>query len=458
MKSACELKSDCARWTPEAPSALVRKYDGRVPRYTSYPTAPHFSPAVGEGDYRSWLARVDPSEPVSLYLHIPFCQQLCWYCGCHTQVVNRRGPVSDYVDALLGEIALVAHAIGARVPVSSIHFGGGTPNALSPHDLDRIFGEIRHRFAVLPDCEIAAEIDPRVLTAEWIEAAAGHGLSRASLGVQDIDLRVQEAIHRVQPFEMTARAVEGFRRAGVGSINLDLMYGLPHQSAATIARTIGAVAALRPDRIALFGYAHVPWMKPAQKLIDEAALPGAVERYEQQKLASDLLAEAGYVPVGLDHFALDTDELARSLADGRMRRNFQGYTTDAAQTLIGVGASSIGRLAEGYVQNLPRIPEWRQALAEGRLPVARGIAVSAEDRLRGGIIETLMCSFRVDLPETSPFERELERLSPLVEDGLVILHGRSVLVTERGRPFIRTICAVFDSYLDRGTARHSAAV
>lgn len=466
MKAACELKSDCDRWQPASSASLVEKYDARVPRYTSYPTAPHFHAGIDEAAYRGWLAGVDPGKPLSLYLHVPFCHQLCWYCGCNTQVTNHARTVSDYVDALLGEIALVRHAIGASARVASIHFGGGTPNALSPRDLDRIFASLANAFRIEAGAEIAAEIDPRSLDLEWVERAAANGLNRVSLGVQDLDPKVQAAINRVQPLSETVRAVEAFRQAGIESINLDLMYGLPYQTDETIARTIADIVPLKAERIALFGYAHVPWMKAAQKLIPEEALAGAVERYEQQSLAAERLVESGYVQVGLDHFALPGDPLAASLRDGSVRRNFQGYTTDGAETLIGFGASSIGRLPQGYIQNATRIPEWRDALAEGRLPVARGVAFSDDDRMRGAVIETLMCRFRVDLEDLAGgsaaadamFGAELHRLDGFIEDGLVIRQGHRIAVTERGRPFVRSVCAVFDRYLGGSSARHSRGI
>ena len=466
MDIACRLRTESPLGTPTSSAALAAKYDARVPRYTSYPTAPHFHAGIGESDYRAWLAAVEPRRPISLYLHIPFCRQLCWYCGCHTGIARRRAPIADYVDALLDEIELVADAIGQRLPVAAIHFGGGTPNSLEPDDIDRIFMALHRAFAIGPDAEIAAEIDPRALTRRWVEAAVSNGLKRASLGVQDIDPTVQKAINRHQPWAVTVRAVDSLRDAGVASINLDLMYGLPHQTAATIEETIAQVLKAEPDRIALFGYAHVPWMKPAQKLIPEDALPGADERYKQQALAAELLSRADYVSVGLDHFARGDDPLARALATGTLHRNFQGYTTDDADMLIGFGASSIGRLHDGYVQNLAKTFDWRNALAAGRLPIARGAALTDDDRLRGEIIERLMCEFRVDLdaladrPGFAPdrFAVECGRLTPFEADGLVNRADNKIVVTDRGRPFVRSICAVFDRYLDAATQRHSRGI
>lgn len=466
MGVACDLKSDCGRWTPLSSVELVEKYGGRVPRYTSYPTAPHFHAGIGSADYRAWLQAIPAEEPVSLYLHVPFCQDLCWYCGCHTSVARQRAPIADYVDTLIEEIALLGAAIGRRLHVCAIHFGGGTPNSLEPEDLDRIFERLRRSFSIADDAEIAAEIDPRVLTRAFVAAAARNGMTRASIGVQDIDPTVQAAINRRQPWATTVSAVEALREAGVGSINFDLLYGLPYQTRETLVQTAAQVIELQPDRIALFGYAHVPWMKPSQRLLPEQALPGSAERFDQQAAAAAVFTKGGYVSVGLDHFARVEDPLAQALAGGSMHRNFQGYTTDDAPTLLGLGASSIGRLREGYVQNQVRVPQWREAIAAGELPIARGIALDADDRLRGWAIERLMCDFSLDLAaleqtgglEQLELDGVLRALEPLCSDGLVTLHQKRIVLTERGRPFVRSICAVFDRYLDGGGQRHSAGV
>jgi oxygen-independent coproporphyrinogen-3 oxidase len=466
MNAHCRLKKECPRWSPASAETLVGKYDKRIPRYTSYPTAPHFHAGVGASDYRAWLWELSASEPLSLYLHVPFCDRLCWYCGCNTSVVQRRAPIVDYVDHLVQEIALVGTAIGKPLPVAAIHFGGGTPNILEPTDLDRIFEALRRISIFGADTEFAAEIDPRALTKEWVAAASRNGLTRASLGVQDLDQRVQQAINRAQPWSVTQRAVDALRKAGVASINLDLMYGLPHQTAETIRATIDRVLEIRPERIALFGYAHVPWMKANQKLIPDHALPDALERYRQQRAAAERLGRAGYVRVGLDHFARAEDSLAVALAKGTMRRNFQGYTTDRAQTLLGFGASAIGRLPAGYVQNAAKTPDWRAAIAAGRLPIVRGIVSSADDRVRGEIIERLMCDLAVDLDEVASrhhsliqgFAAELYALAPMIADGLVVRDRSRLTMTEFGRPFTRAACAVFDRYLAASDHRHSRAI
>ena len=373
------------------------KYDRRVPRYTSYPTAPHFHPGIGADTYRRWLAELTAETPLSLYFHIPFCESMCSYCGCHTKVVRRYAPVAEYAAQLKLEVGRVATAIGARGPVRHIHFGGGTPTMLTAADIEALGAHIRADFRVAADAEFAVEIDPRTLDAERVRALAAAGVTRASLGVQDIDARVQAAINRVQPLEVTERAMDMLRAAGIRAINVDLMYGLPHQTVDGVRETASAIARLGPQRFAVFGYAHVPWMKTHQRLIDEAALPDGPERLRQSTAVAKRLAEHGYVQIGLDHFALPDDELAVAQRAGRLHRNFQGYTVDDSPALLGFGASAIGSLPQGYVQNMPAIGQWQDAVSNSRLAIARGFALTAEDRLRRAVIERLMCDFRVDL-------------------------------------------------------------
>jgi oxygen-independent coproporphyrinogen-3 oxidase len=376
---------------------LVARYDRRVPRYTSYPTAPNFTPDVDAAAYAAWLGALPRGEALSLYLHVPFCAELCFYCGCHTTVARRYAPVAAYVDLIEREIALVAGLLGKSRPVAHVHWGGGTPTILSPEHFIQINRILRLRFDVGRDAEIAIEIDPRVLTPIHVEALAAAGVNRASLGVQDFDETVQRAINRIQTYQETASAVERLRGAGIRSVSLDLMYGLPHQSVASVETSVRTALQLNPDRIALFGYAHVPWMKRHQALLPEDRLPEAVERIRQASAASAAIVEAGYVAIGLDHFARPDDPLAHSQRTGHLRRNFQGYTTDKAPTLIGFGTSSIGHLPQGYVQNASSTVAYRDAILSGRLATARGIAVTADDRLRGAIIERLMCDLEVDL-------------------------------------------------------------
>ncbi len=455
-------------YNPHAPADahLIAKYDGRAPRYTSYPTAVQFTPEVDEATYRGWLAALPPGDPVSVYMHIPFCTRLCWYCGCNTRAMTRHEPIRDYVTLLMRELSLLTQALPGRLKVEDIHLGGGSPNMLSVEELDIIFTGLREVFDIAADAEIAAELDPAVLSRDWIAAAARHGLSRASLGVQNLAPEVQKAVNRQERFEEIADCVEALRAAGVASINLDLMYGLPHQTTRNTLTTLDAVLTLRPERLALFGYAHVPWMKAHQQLIDEAALPGPAERLEQSQAAAERLKAEGYVQIGLDHFALPDDSLAKAATHGGLHRNFQGYTTDLAGTLLGLGASAISTTPAGYVQNVTAELGWRQAVAEDRLPIARGVAVSDDDRFRADIIERLMCDFAVDLVaacdrhgrELAELEDSIARLHDFQQDGLATWDGRTLSVTTRGRMLVRSICALFDAYLAPDAQRHAKAI
>lgn len=446
---------------------LLAKYSRPVPRYTSYPTAPHFGPAVGAGRYGRWLAELGESaEPFSLYFHIPFCRSLCWFCGCSTRVVNNYNPVASYLKFLLKEMSLIAGYLGRSRKVCHIHFGGGTPTMLRAADLERLAEAFRQHFEVAKDAEFAVEIDPRVLTEDQAAALGRMGVTRASLGVQDFAPAVQKAINRIQPYETTRRAVESLRHHGVSQINLDLLYGLPHQTEEGVSAMIDRALTLEPDRLAIFGYAHVPWMRKHQRLISEDTLPDIPARFAQASAAAARLVERGYVPIGLDHFAKPTDRMAIASRAEQLGRNFQGYTTDEAKTLLGFGTSAIGSLPQGYVQNSVEIWPYAEAIERGELPVVRGIALTDEDRLRRDIIERLMCRFMAPIDEVclahghdpSMLQPEQAALSELTVDGLVTMTDGMLRVTELGRPFVRSVCAVFDSYLRTGIAHHSIAV
>ena len=438
---------------------LIRA-EQKVPRYTSYPTAPHFSAAVGPEVYGSWLAAVLPDATLSLYLHVPFCTEICLYCGCHTKAAKRRDPIDRYADILAREIDLVGAATGRR-KVVHLHWGGGTPSILGEQRLRRLVDTLGSIFDLSALHEHAIELDPRHVTASLAGALADLGVNRASLGVQDFSPRVQRAIGRIQPFDVVAAAVAHLRNAGIGRINVDLMYGLPRQTADDVRQNTQLAATLAPQRIAIFGYAHVPWLKANQRRIDEAALPGSRERIEHARIASETLTGLGYVAVGLDHFARPSDELVIAARGGRLHRNFQGYTTDQADALIGLGASAIGKLPHGFVQNAADIGGYSRAIDAGRLATARGLALSADDRLRAGIIERLMCDLCVDLDAVAgdaDFSAELSALQPLADDGVAHIDGRRVTITEQGRPFVRLVAAAFDTYLSREQARHSIAL
>jgi oxygen-independent coproporphyrinogen-3 oxidase len=435
------------------PRDVFERYAGmHVPRYTSYPTAPHFTPTVGPAEYRRWLGQQPENDAFSIYLHIPFCREMCWYCGCHTTVANRRAPVARYVAALAQEIRLVAAELGGRRRIAHWHWGGGSPTLLKPGDIVQLAGELHATFDVDPASEIAVEVDPRTLEAPVAEAFARAGTNRASIGVQSFDPQVQAAINRVQSFEVTAGAADLLRKHGIEAINLDLVYGLPFQTVASCVQTVEQALRLEPQRLAIFGYAHVPDFKPHQRKIDEAALPGSMERQAQFAAIAEALIGAGYLRIGLDHFALRSDPLAIAAAEGRLHRNFQGYTADPSGALIGFGASAIGHLANGYVQNAVRIPDYERRVADGKLAVVRGYALSDEDRRRAVIIEQLMCRYQADVGAIAAPLEQLER------DGLIRRSGSLVEVVDEARTLVRVVAAAFDANLPNSAATHVTAV
>ncbi len=448
-------------------TAIAKYFSARVPRYTSYPTAPHFSAETGAAHYAAWLERLDPASQLSLYVHIPFCRRMCWYCGCNMRVVARYDPVAAYVDTLIREIGLAAQALPQRMSVRHIHWGGGTPTALNPDDMLRIDEALRRHFDIVKDAEAAVELDPRTFTRDSAIALSRIGCTRASLGVQELDEEVQLAINRVQPLSMIEETVNLLREHGIQALNFDLMYGLPHQTSGTLKTTVAQAVTLHPDRIALFGYAHVPWMAKNQRMIPEGALPTPHLRYEQSKVAGDALAALGYERIGLDHFAKPGDRLSAAAREGRLRRNFQGYTDDSAAALVAFGASAISALPEGYAQNIVETGAYSRAVLAGTLPIAKGIAFRDEDRLRGAVIERRRCNLEVDLgevearfaPQRADFSRELSGLRIFAEEGLIELDGNRVRVKEAARPALRVICAIFDTYLAHNAPpRHAAAV
>ncbi len=441
---------------------LIEKYAAPVPRYTSYPTAPHFTPDVDGESYGRWLSELPTSDLLSLYVHVPFCDTLCWYCGCNTKATQKYEPVAQYVDVLLAEIAAVRRHLPARMSVGHLHFGGGSPNVLRPADIARLGAALHQAFDIRPHAEFAVEIDPRELTDAQADAFAAIGMSRVSLGVQDFDEKVQQAINRIQSFETTKRVIDMFRARGVDSVNVDLVYGLPYQTRDSVEETMQKVIALAPDRIALFGYAHLPSRFAHQRLITDASLPGPIERFAQSNRLASMLTDAGYVRIGLDHFARATD----TLATRELHRNFQGYTTDEHGALIGLGATAIGRLPQGFVQNAVPTADYRRRITAGHLATVRGRALTDDDRVRAFVIERLMCDLSFSAAATrarfgAAAEDVIEEAETLVEadtDGLVAATPDGFAVTERGRAFIRTICSCFDTYLANSTARHSAGV
>lgn len=447
------------------PSVLQKYGKARLPRYTSYPPSPEFSPSVSFDIYAGWLSRLPPDVPASLYLHIPFCRSMCWYCGCHTTITAKDQPVVEYLDLLRREIDMVAMRTPQPLQVHRVHFGGGTPTIVAPGDFVTLTDLLRDRFEFAATSEIAVEIDPRTLTIEMAGAVGGAGVGRASLGVQSFDPIVQRAVNRIQSEETTIEAIDRLRLSGVKSINLDLIYGLPHQTVRSCVDTANAAAAMRPDRFAVFGYAHVPSFKKHQRMIEEAALPDSVARMEQALAIAETLIAAGYVQIGLDHFALPDDDLAQAQVAGKLRRNFQGYTTDDCETLIGFGASAIGHTRHGYVQNQVGLGFYAGSIASDQLATARGYRLTAEDRLRAEIIERLMCDFKVDVLticgrhgfDPAGLLAGNRKLFELAEDGVVDLAGGIIRVRRDHRFLVRAAAAAFDAYLHRSVRSHSQA-
>ncbi len=449
---------------------LIRKYAIPGPRYTSYPPATRFHEGFGsaEADFAVAEDNLAASGPISLYFHLPFCESRCWYCGCHTIITRRKEAADRYLDDLELELRLVSARVDPFRRVTQLHLGGGTPTFLTADQLSRLHDLVRDCFTFAPDAEISAEIDPRRLTEEQIEALRGFGLNRASLGVQDTNPAVQVAIHRIQPQELNAQAFAWLRAAGVNSINVDLIYGLPVQTPGSLDRTVDDVLSLDPDRLSVFSYAHVPWLKPAQRIFEQRnQLPGPEQKLAMFALLHGRLKGAGFVDVGLDHFARPDDELARALAAGTLHRNFQGYSTRAGASLYGFGISSISQTADTYRQNHKSLLDYKAALQSGRLPVERGYRLTADDRLRRTAIMGIMCNRRLDLGELSrevgedvrdQFAAEWEALEPLAADGLLQIEGDRFEVLPAGVPLLRVIAMKFDATFVAAPRRHALTV
>lgn len=438
-----------------------------VPRYTSYPTAVQFQDGFPGDLADQWLAELQPKASLSIYLHVPFCQQLCWYCGCHTSVPNSYGRASAYVDSLIRDITRSGKLSGVRKGnVKHLHFGGGTPTYLSNMDLGRILACINGSFGLAPGAEIALESDPRGITRDRAFGLAAMGFNRISFGAQDFALPVQMKINRLQTYGLVTHVTALLREAAFTSINFDLMYGLPAQTAGSVRQTAKQAAALRPNRISVFGYAHVPWFKKHQRMISDAELPGVSERYEQASAIAEELVHAGYAVIGLDHFALPGDALAVAASTGTLRRNFQGYTTDRADSLIAFGASAISEFPQGFAQAARDTLAWSEAIAEGKSPVTRGLASTAEDRMRATIIEQIMCNFSADFGQIASrhgfkeavLEDSLLRLQPLVEAGLASVNGSDVRVPPEYRLFLRSVACAFDNHYTGAKSRHAKAI
>jgi len=446
----------------DVPLELLRRYNVQGPRYTSYPTAPMWKEQFGPTDYVSILRESSEGEapaPLSLYFHLPFCERLCFFCGCTVVITGTRHAGEDvYLDAVEREMDSVAAAVagsGWRRKVVQLHWGGGTPTYFSPTRLERLGRSIRDRFDVAPDAELGVEIDPRVTTPEHLATLAGLGFNRLSMGVQDFDPRVQEAINRIQPFEATRDLVREARRLGFPSLNVDLIYGLPHQTPESFHATIDRILEIDPDRLAVYSYANVPWMKKHQVVL-EPHLPDEATKFEIFRTALERLSAAGYEYIGMDHFARPSDELARARHDRTLHRNFQGYTTKAGTDLLGFGMSAIGSIGRHYVQNRRELADYRSAITSEGTATFRGATLTDDDLLRREVIQNLLChgvvvrseiAKRFGIDFDAEFAPALEALAPCVEDGLVTIDAREIRATALGRVFLRNLAMPFDAYL-----------
>ena len=439
-------------------------FDARVPRYTSYPTAPHFAGGVGPAQTEDWIRSIPPGGSVSLYIHIPFCRRLCWFCACRTQGTATAAPVAAYVETLKQELATIRDLLPQGVQIEHLHWGGGTPTLLSADMIADLTDSIRDAAPLQDDAVFSVEIDPNEVDQERIDALARAGMTRASIGVQDFDPEIQETIGRPQSYETTKAAVDGLRAAGITSLNVDILYGLPHQTVERISDSVQLLLSLNPDRVALFGYAHVPWMAKRQAMIPTDALPAPEERLTLFETAKRLFEWDGYVEIGIDHFARPGDALEIAQRAGTMRRNFQGYTEDKSETLIGVGASAISRYPQGYAQNDASTSAYQAAVRGGSLATKRGHAFTADDLLRGRIVEKLMCDFAVDFDAVAaelgrnPAEVRATAAGLDAAFPMMIAHqGSRIEIREEGKPLARMIAKHFDAY-EMAKSGHSTAI
>jgi len=444
---------------------LIRKYNQPGPRYTSYPTAPHFSNETSKTALASQTE--NETSDLSLYFHIPFCRSLCWFCGCTKIITSQQDKADHYIDLLEKEIDLFLPKVKAGRKVSQLHFGGGTPNYLTPAQIDRVSDIIHSRFDFHPDAELGTELDPRTLTQEHIAAFQRMGINRASMGVQDTKPEVQEAVHRIQSDACNRNALQWLREAGISSCNLDLIYGLPKQTPASFEKTLHNILEYAPDRLAVFSYAHVPWIMPAQKILEAKDLPGPDAKIQMLEKIITILTDNGYHYVGMDHFAKEDDELAIAQKNGTLQRNFQGYSTHGGVEIAAFGMSSISQTSRSYRQNFKDITDYGQAVNEGNFPIDRGILLTDEDILRRDLIMSIMCQLKLDyaaksaqhgIDIPSAFADSIASLKPMEDDGLVELLPDRIQVTEQGRLFIRNIAMSFDAYLETGKGKFSKTV
>ncbi|MDO5606350.1 MAG: oxygen-independent coproporphyrinogen III oxidase [Paracoccus sp. (in: a-proteobacteria)] len=451
--------------TQESQLSRLGLFDARVPRYTSYPPATQFSTAIGPDQVGAWQRAIPAGAAISLYMHVPFCRRLCWFCACRTQGTQSDDPVRAYASVLLAELDLLRSRLAPGVRLSRLHWGGGTPTLMPPDMIRAVAGAVFDAFPLAEGAEFSVEIDPNEIDDARMDALAEAGLTRASIGVQDFDPEIQKTIGREQSFDLTARAVDMIRARGVASVNADILFGLPHQDNRRIAESVQKLLALSPDRVALYGYAHVPWVAKRQVMIPSDALPSPQARLDLFNTARDLFLADGYVEIGIDHFARPGDGLAQAQDAGLLRRNFQGYTDDQAGVLVGFGASSISHYPQGFAQNAPATGAYTKAVRDGRLAVTRGHAFSAEDLWRARMIEALMCDFRIDAAEmTRRFGLDVAALralfAPIADRfGEMVRIGTdaSLSIPPEARPLTRMIARMLDAY-DMAATGHSTAI
>ncbi len=439
-------------------------FDSRVPRYTSYPTAPQFGAHVGAAQMAAWIDAIPAGSEISLYLHIPFCKRLCWFCACRTQGTSNPDTVRAYLDTLLAEIALLKAHLPAGVRVARLHWGGGTPTLLAPDQIARLAEALRTAAPLSEAAEFSVEIDPNEIDGPRLDALVAAGMTRASIGIQDFDPLIQATIGRIQSYDVTRRVAEGLRDRGIASLNADILYGLPHQTRARIADSVQRLLSIGPDRVALYGYAHVPWMARRQSMIPSDSLPTPEERLELFRTARDLFVWDGYDEIGIDHFARPEDGLSRAARTGRLRRNFQGYTDDTAPVLVGLGASAISRFPQGYAQNAASTGDYTARIRGGDFAASRGHAFAGEDLLRARMIEAVMCDFRIDSAEMVTAHgasqarlAELYRAAVATFADYVRVTPEGFAIRPEGRPLARMIARSFDAY-DMAHTGHSSAV
>ncbi|UWR02436.1 oxygen-independent coproporphyrinogen III oxidase [Ruegeria conchae] len=444
--------------------ARLGLFDAKVPRYTSYPTAPHFSNDVGADLFADWISGIAPGSSISLYIHVPFCRMLCWFCACRTQGTQTDNPVIAYVDVLKAELDLLAARLPEGVTLSRLHWGGGTPTLLNADLMRELAGRILEVVPLGPDAEFSVEIDPNEIDEARLDALAEAGMNRASIGVQDFDDEIQKTIGRIQSYDTTRKAAEMIRARGIASLNADILYGLPHQTKARMTESVQKLLSLNPDRVALYGYAHVPWMAKRQQLIPSDALPTPEQRLELFETARRLFLWDNYAEIGIDHFATQDDGLTHALRAGRLKRNFQGYTDDQAPILIGLGASSISRFPQGYAQNAPATSAHTKAIREGRFSTSRGHLFKGQDILRSRLIEALMCDFQINsneiLRDYDISAAELQQMYAKANaafDGLLRVDENGLFIPLEARALTRMIARSFDTY-DLSKAGHSSAI